>query len=271
MGILRFLSSCLTVFVICLILGVWLWRVPLASRSLSWVFKTKVSVEVVDISLNFSKVTLKNLSIKNPAKSNSTDALTAETVEIKAPIYTYFMKGVNLSEIVLDRLSFNLDLYNHSGSDNNWVTLMERKESKELQHLPTSDETHLQVKKILIKDLSYHYSALHLSPIQMDRIAKVEILNLGYDQPITYSQLIALLERTFLCQFSAHSHYSVMRELATLPLALVKGTTYRTPSQNLPLKDLLSQNSPTSYPHKMSFTQKLFKWFWPTFSSKGLP
>ena len=268
-GFFRAIFVTLLILLLCLFVGVWTWRVPIVSKVLTYALKTKVTIDELDLSINLSRLTIKNLKIRNPANSNLTSALQIGMIEISTPIYEFLKKDINIQSILLDRIAFNVEMYNSSGSDNNWSRIIERSEPKEVQKKPTpGQERLLSIDLFTLQDLDFSYShPLTANQTQyLKRIDKIVIRNIGKNHPLTAAQVLAILERTLLNQFSISSGYSaVMKALPALSESYTRGAIIELGGQIKNLNDTFKSTFDffKSSPKKFGYAKRLFRFMFP--------
>lgn len=106
-----------------LIIGlVWISKGSLLSRYLSRELGTPVTLK----SLTYSpdKISLVDLMIFNPKDSKTSHALNVEMIQIFCPFIELFRTTTNIDQIEMDNINLGLELYNITGTDNNWTRIL---------------------------------------------------------------------------------------------------------------------------------------------------
>ncbi len=105
----------------------------------------KVAVQIEDVHLSFSNITLDHLEIANIPKSVLPKAFSAEKIAFDAPLINYVKDAIVIDEISLDQVYLGLEFASPTNLQSNWSTIM-----APLSAEKPSSETQ---KKVLIKTL----------------------------------------------------------------------------------------------------------------------
>lgn len=104
--------------------------------------KLGVAVEIEDISLGMSNITIDNFEIGNVPNGILPKAFSVETIDIQAPLTRYLKDQIVIDTIQLDNVYLGLEFDSATSTKGNWTRIMSN-----LQDSTTSDENAPSSKK----------------------------------------------------------------------------------------------------------------------------
>jgi|GEM_PF-4484560 len=129
------------------ILGfVWISKGSLLARYLSRELGTPVSIK--SLSYSPEKVSIVGLNVYNPKGSRTQNALQIDLTRIYCPIGELFRKTTNINQIIMENINLGVELYNTSGTDNNWARILYNNEKRQVH------QEDFFIKSLVLKDLS---------------------------------------------------------------------------------------------------------------------
>lgn len=133
--------------------GLYSLRAPaMMSKAISKKMHTKVSIE--DIHFGWSSITLHNLVIANPEKSQEPNAFTAKKITVKAPLTRFLKDAIRIDEIAIETIALDLEFDSPTSKEGNWSHLMQGYREKNKEKAVRS----VFIEDVLLKDLSTHVS-----------------------------------------------------------------------------------------------------------------
>lgn len=211
----------------------WIERVDLVSHFLSR--KLQVDVEIGGIEIR-GKNTLEitNLKIANPKGARLPHAATIDRIQLVASPLSALGKKIHVLLFELKGAYFSVELYNLTGSDNNWSRLLSAVMKKEREvKSPSPDEKKSSQNKASSKE--WQVDALVFDSIQCDilsegllggehkevSISRIELKNLGSDQALTTQQVFQTVAQAVLSHLSHVNGLShILQGLPALPFKI---------------------------------------------------
>ena len=123
----------------------------LLSESLS--SKLKVPVKVEGISLSWNRITIKGLEIDNIKDSILPKAFSAKTIIIKAPLFHYMKKHVEIQQVIVDDIYIGLEFDNIESEKGNWTRLIENFYTVMDNYEKKDSERTVTIKKISLQKI----------------------------------------------------------------------------------------------------------------------
>lgn len=242
MKIFRFIIIIVILIVIAAFVVIWIEREKIASKVLSNMLKTEVTIGEIDLSLTLSTLTVKDIVVYNPPNSPSKTqhALVVKSFLLKLQPTTLFKKVIHINEIFLDRVHFNVELYNTTGSDNNWSRIINNATqgtstpSQKAPAEPSKDETKFILDLFKIKDLTlnvYSQGAVGVN-LKAKPVSDFEIKDIGTSKPVTSGQLVNIIGSSLLSYVAKeYALNSLLNDTMKLPGSFYKGmkTTIENP------------------------------------------
>jgi len=218
--LLRFII--LLIVIIVIVAGVYLWmaRVPTLERFLSKRLNSKVTIE--EVHLGWGTLTIEGLRIENPSQSTLPYAFQGGALTLEMSPFELWQKTIHIDRIKIQNPSIGVELYNSSGTDNNWSRL--------LNGLPTGGERKLIVKKLTILNLQFEVIRSNGKSLTIPAIPYLEFENLGEKDSLTLSQLSRVIFQVILQSISSKAHLgAIMENVSGLPQDLLEGVTSTLP------------------------------------------
>lgn len=131
--------------------------------SLAWISKTavtsfllskalRVPVTIERMAYSPGHTSMDDLHIENPRGSKTVTAFFAKYIEIDATLSEVFGKIMTIDTIEIDNITIGVELYNDTGTDNNWKRILFPKGKAE-KSVKNSENKPKQGKKYLIRNL----------------------------------------------------------------------------------------------------------------------
>jgi uncharacterized protein involved in outer membrane biogenesis len=130
-----------------------LWsRMPdIASRKLS---KTLgVSVNIGDIGLSPSRITVQNFDVGNPYGCKLSHALQTQEIDILAPILNYLKDDIVIDRIDMKNVYIGLEFDSPHGTKGNWATIMNNTERSQAASSSTSAEKTVLIRRLVLTNI----------------------------------------------------------------------------------------------------------------------
>lgn len=86
--------------------------------------KLSCTLSIKEVKLGLNSLTLKGVQIKNPPNCRLPYALTNGSIVVTANLWDFLKGTIPISQIHLESGILGIELYNSSGSENNWNTLL---------------------------------------------------------------------------------------------------------------------------------------------------
>lgn len=187
--------------------------------------KLGVQVEIEDISVGFSNITIENFEIGNVPNGILPKAFSVETLAVNAPLGRYLNDQIIIDTIQLDNVYLGLEFDSATSTNGNWTRIMSnlqnstksdendapkpRKRKSEQQSPSTAPKTG---KSLLIKELVINNISVDLVYVQGDgRIKKLPMIkqivlrNISSEEGFPMDQLMSsvlgqMLKQVFIQQ-----------------------------------------------------------------------
>jgi uncharacterized protein involved in outer membrane biogenesis len=208
-GLLRFIILLLAILAI--IAGAYLWmaRVSTLERFLSSRLNAKVTIE--EVNLSWKTLSIKGLRIANPSKSAFPYAFQSEVLAIELNPFELLQKTIQIDKIEIQNPTIGIELYNSSGTDNNWARI--------LNNFPSGrGERKFIVKKLSISNLQFQAVRSNGKSISIPSIPSLEFENLG--EKLSLSQLGRVLFQIILQKVSIKG---LLENVPPLPKSILDG------------------------------------------------
>jgi hypothetical protein len=191
---------------------IWIARVPIIERFLSDHINAQVTIEKVQLGLQ--TLTLEGLRIANPTKSLSY-ALQCEAITVEMNPLHLFKQTMQIDRIEIRNLIIGIELYNISGTDNNW--------SRFLSIMPSDGNRKIFVKKLAVSNTRFEAIRSNGKPLSIPTLPSFELENLGENGSITPSQLGCILFRLILQKVSVQG---LLQNIPDIPKHILEGLNY---------------------------------------------
>lgn len=189
-------------------------RANIASAYFSHDFK--VPVKIGNVYLSTNRLVFQDFIIENPPKSNSEYALYAKQVSVNFKISELFKKVTTLESITFSHVHLWVELYNKSGSDNNWASFFRKAPPLTSEKTPTFLIKTLKFKQlspVLVQSSGYRKKGFAIGELSFHNIsnnnhyanASIERAIMDSLMPATFKSLaienlMPTLETSFLEQ-----------------------------------------------------------------------
>lgn len=200
---------------------IWVQKKALISQFLSQ--KLNMEVELEDVSLSWGRLSLKQLKLKNHSGATIENAFQGDITIVVNPI-NLLNDPLNIEKIQIDQPILYLELYNFTGSDNNW--------SRALNSLPTSSDRTFIIEKLIINDLQFHPIKQSHSKknIILPKISFLEFEHLGNKNPLTIAQVTTAIFESILFSLTSKAGLGeILNNVQALPKQVLEGTTSNIP------------------------------------------
>jgi hypothetical protein len=114
-------------FVVIIATILWFNMPSYISRYLTKEFGVQTSIS--NVTLDTKNLNVYNLIMENPKGSKIQNALTCKKINLNSTIKNISSSTLTINSISLENISIAVELYNSSGTDNNWVRIMDTKET----------------------------------------------------------------------------------------------------------------------------------------------
>ncbi len=212
------------VLVLALLLGgvyVWLTRVSSVEHFLSKRLNAEVVIQ--DVRLGWGRLTLEGLKIKNPSSSAMADAFQCSEFDLEMSPSALFKSTVYIDRITIHDPVIGVELYNSSGSDNNWVRL--------LRGFPSGGDQKYVIRKLTLTNLQFEVLRSNGKRLSVPVVPVLEFENLGEKGALSVSQLARVIFQTLLNNLSNRAHLgAILDNVTILPQKLLDGA-------KLPIED----------------------------------
>lgn len=179
-------------------------RAQFLSSALSTALDTKVTVRHIDFSSD--GLLVKDIVIKNPPGCELKDALTLARVQVKTN-WSDLIKGVLglskqrivINELRIDKPEMTFELFNVTGSDNNWSRILDKlssdpahKKAKDAKkEKKPSQSTEFTIEKLLLTDITLEmkHHSLGKASFKPALIERIEVRDLGKDNGVALQDI----------------------------------------------------------------------------------
>jgi hypothetical protein len=184
------------------IIGYFVWegRISAVEKVLS--DQMKVPVTIDDISIGFTGVTVSGLEIGVQAGSKLEKSLYTKEIAITAsPSDVLFGDQVVIQEILVKNPQVGVELFDASGSDNNWTRI-----TNNMAPAGEADPEAKQalIKHLLITDIEIRAvgGAMGTTPKTATIKEPFELHDVGGDKPLPYGKIVALITKALMKHIS---------------------------------------------------------------------
>lgn len=179
-------------------LGAYFWttRIPTVERFLSNKLNAKVSIESIDIGVK--TLVIRGLRITNPSLSALPYAFQSESITLELMPYELLRKTIKVDRLQISGGVFSVQLYNGSGSDNNWARL--------LNALPPSGDHTFVIRSLILDNIQCSAFRSNGRQLTLPTIPHLEFNNLGQKHPLTLPQAERILFQTILSTLTSRPH-----------------------------------------------------------------
>ncbi|MBJ7449069.1 MAG: hypothetical protein JHC93_01765 [Parachlamydiales bacterium] len=199
----------LTLFLLLVIIaavGLFIMRSRAASYLSEYLTETmQVPVHVGDIKISFTRVSVIDLTIENPPNSAIKYAFQAPRIDIDYVFSSAFKEIRRVREIYLDNPTVGIEIYNLTGSDNNWARIITNMNNNPApQSISPKGKPHsVEIETLLVEPLhiTYYNKSSGGSPTSLTPIDKIELHNIGTaNHSISYSQALNAIAQTIIME-----------------------------------------------------------------------
>ncbi len=181
---------------------IWFGRVTIAEHLLSK--KLSMDVKIESVKLGWREITFCNLHLSNPLQAHALDAFTAESISIFVHPLELISKRVHIDQVKVVNPTCYLELYNSSGSDNNWVHI--------LNHMPiaTQGTKHFVIDKLQVTNLSFKAIRPKGKALSLPPLPYLEFEHLGESGSLSLSSLSKSIFELFLSSLTSKKHFGAL-------------------------------------------------------------
>lgn len=199
--------------------GVYLWtaRVPIMERYFSNRLNTKVTIE--KIHMGWGSLQIEGLRLANPLPSRLPYAFQEQKITIELSPLELWKRNVQIKQIKVENPTLFIELYNHSGADNNWARL--------LNNLPIGNQDRkFTVKKLAISNLRFEIGRSNSKNVSIPPIPYLEFNHLGEKDSLTFSQLGRVVFQIILQNIPSKAHVgAILDNVTALPKNVLEGVS----------------------------------------------
>lgn len=201
-------------FLLCLAAAIyfWLMRTSIVEHFLSKRLNTKVTIVAVD--LTWKQVTFHGFKIKSPARAALPFTFEAEKITLEMEnLLELAKKRVHINRICIEDAVMGLELYNPTGSDNNW--------SRQLNNISLSDDKYFSIDRLEICNLSFHAIRSSGKVISIPSISHLQFDHLGSSHPLTAAEVTKITFEGILMTLTTRPYLGALLDsVKTLPKGL---------------------------------------------------
>ncbi|MCH9634189.1 MAG: hypothetical protein S4CHLAM7_09330 [Chlamydiae bacterium] len=263
-GLLKTLFYVLVIILIGCGIFIWSYRVPMTSYALTHLLNNPTSVADVDISLTLSRVSGKNVAIRNPPASDKkiVHAVKSKVLEVKLNLRSFFSKPVIIEELYFDHVEFFIDIYNVTGSSSNWKTIIQNMSARAQQKRADGlNPKGVVIKKLVIENLTFTYRHPTLtagSYRTLKPIPKLVLYDIGKGHPVNAAELATLVSQVMIRQFATITGLTdLIRGLPLLPFDLLKRIFIHKDNQTSSLDEFFKISEPEKLENPSLFRKAL--------------
>ncbi|MEI8328403.1 MAG: hypothetical protein WCG14_00145 [Chlamydiia bacterium] len=184
--------------------------------------KLGVKVEIEDMTLGMSDITMENFEINNIPKGLLKKAFTSQTISIVAPLTAYLNEKIVIEKIQLDNVYLGLEFTSPTSTQGNWTQIMSNleksmgspkgngKKPKKQKQSPMKPQGSPSNKSLLIKELIINDISIDLIYLssnskikKLPKIKQIIIKNITSEEgfpldQLTHSVLGQMLQEVFI-------------------------------------------------------------------------
>ncbi len=196
LDMIRLISFLILVATIALGIYFWTNRVSTLESFLSKRLNSKVSLD--EVRLGWGRLTLRGLQIETP----SSKAFRSDEIVLEMSPFAFFKKTVYVEKIKIQNPTLSLELYNSSGSENNWVRL--------LNGFPSGSGKKFIIRKLVIINLRFDVTRSNGKPVSIPPLPYLELQGLGEKGALTVSQLGQVIFQALLQTVVSQGHLGAL-------------------------------------------------------------
>lgn len=217
--IIKFFVLSLILIALSFAFYIWVQKKTLLEQFLS--HKLNMEVELQDVSIGWGQLSLKQLRLKNHSGSQLPDAFVGNVTLSMDPM-TLLTNHIEIARLDIDDPILYLELYNFTGSDNNW--------SRSINSFPSTSDKTFVIHKLTINNLQFHPIKHAKKTINLPKIAKLQFENLGSKTPLTITQISqAVFESILFSLTSKPGLGEILKNIEALPKQALQGATSTIP------------------------------------------
>jgi len=172
-------------------------RAEFLSQAITKAIDTPVHIK--EIAFTHNGLALEDIRIENPTGTKVKNALTVHKLKVKLNFInllkelTGFGAGkIEITEIKIDKPKMIVELFSIGSSDNNWKKIVDRSSHAQSHSAVPKSQRRFFIKKFLITNLQLEvkYAIIPEGSIRPSPIAKIELKNLGEEEPLTTQELL---------------------------------------------------------------------------------
>jgi uncharacterized protein involved in outer membrane biogenesis len=112
-----------------------------------------VPVEIGDIRLSPSQITVQSLDIGNPSGFHLNYALAVQSIDILAPFTNYFRNDIVIDEIDLNNVYIGLEFDSPKGTRGNWSAILNHTEKSQASSTEIASEKTVLIRKLVLTNI----------------------------------------------------------------------------------------------------------------------
>ncbi len=204
--------------ILAVLFGFYLWtsRVSHLERFLSKQLDTRVSIKEVE--LGWGRLRLEGVQLHNPTGSQLSYALRMESISLRMNPFDLWKETLRIKEITVESPMLGIELYNGSGSDNNWARI--------LSSLPpaSSEQKTFEIETLILNNLGFQVIDRKGKSIEIPPVAHLEFHNIGNRNALTISQVGRVIFQSILKTLSGHAQLaSLLDQVEAIPKNFIEG------------------------------------------------
>lgn len=189
--LLRFTLFLLIVVATVFLSYLWIARVPTLERFLTQKLGAEVTLEEVKIGWN--QLVIENLKIKNLEGSSKPYAFEAGAISLEYSTLDLWKKTLHLPLIKIERPTITVELYNSSGSDNNWSRILSG-----LNAIPSKRSRNFVINKLTLNHFQFQVVHANGKSLAIPPLPYLEFENLGTNNPLTLAEVAKIIFQSLL-------------------------------------------------------------------------
>lgn len=194
--LIRLAIFLLIVIVTVIVTYLWIARVPTLERFLTHKLGYKVTLEEVNIGLH--ELVIEKLKMENPQGSTKPYAFEAEAISVEYSPWDLWKNTLHFPLIKIQKPTLTVELYNASGSENNW--------SRILNTMPTKRNKHFVIDKLTIIHLQFQIIRANGKTLPIPPLPYLEFDNLGTNKPLTLGEIGKIIFQSLLKSLTSKPH-----------------------------------------------------------------
>jgi hypothetical protein len=169
-------------FLILVVLGAFLWtqRVSLLERYFTDQLNQEVSIEAVSIGRD--SLDIKHWKMKSKTETNIPYILSIRNLKINMSPVAFFKNPVCIRSITIQDPTLVVELYNLSGSENNWTSLLKITPSP-------SENRQVHIDELSIFNLQFEIYKMNGRKIAVPAISSLQFENLGEKNSLAFEDI----------------------------------------------------------------------------------